>query len=86
MNYGLINRSYSTDKEFDRYGKKTQWQRFEHYVDTLNRKADKNTQYKVLFMARHGEGYHNAAESYYGTPAWNVGILPRVAPLMSVST
>ncbi|GAW23475.1 hypothetical protein ANO14919_130340 [Xylariales sp. No.14919] len=71
VNYGLVNRSYPTDKEFDRHGKKTQWQRFEHYVDTLNRKADKNTQYKVLFMARHGEGYHNAAESYYGTPAWN---------------
>ncbi|KAI8948991.1 phosphoglycerate mutase-like protein [Xylaria longipes] len=71
VNYGLINRSYPTDKEFDRHGKKTQWQRFGHYVDTLNRKADKNTQYKVLFMARHGEGYHNAAESYYGTPAWN---------------
>ncbi|TGJ80598.1 hypothetical protein E0Z10_g8157 [Xylaria hypoxylon] len=63
--------SYPTDKEFDRQVKKTQWQRFEHYVDTLNRNADKNTQYKVLFLARHGEGYHNAAESYYGTPAWN---------------
>ncbi|KAI0467528.1 phosphoglycerate mutase-like protein [Xylaria cf. heliscus] len=71
VNYGLLNRSYPTDKEFDLHGKKTQWQRFEHYVDTLNREADKNTQYKVLFMARHGEGYHNAAESYYGTPAWN---------------
>lgn len=22
-------------------------------------------------MGRHGEGYHNAAETYYGTPAWN---------------
>lgn len=22
-------------------------------------------------MGRHGEGYHNAAESYFGTPAWN---------------
>ncbi|KAI0503421.1 phosphoglycerate mutase-like protein [Xylaria bambusicola] len=71
VNYGLLDRSYITDKEFDPNSKKTQWQRFEHYVDTLNRKAEKNTQYKVLFMARHGEGYHNAAESYYGTPAWN---------------
>ncbi|KAI1427860.1 phosphoglycerate mutase-like protein [Xylaria sp. FL1777] len=71
VNYGLINRSYPTDKEFDPHGKRTQWQRFEHYVDKLNRNADKNTQYKILFMARHGEGYHNAAESYYGTPAWN---------------
>ncbi|KAI0429992.1 phosphoglycerate mutase-like protein [Xylaria sp. FL1042] len=71
VNYGLINRSYPTDKEFDRQGQKTQWQRFEHYVETLNRNADKSAEYKVLFMARHGEGYHNAAESYYGTPAWN---------------
>ena len=22
-------------------------------------------------MGRHGEGYHNAAQTYYGTPAWN---------------
>lgn len=29
-------------------------------------------QYKVLYMGRHGEGYHNTAETYYGTPAWNV--------------
>ncbi|KAI0799256.1 phosphoglycerate mutase-like protein [Xylaria sp. FL0064] len=71
VNYGLITRSYPTDGEFDRQGKKTQWQRFEHYVETINRDADKGTQYKVLFMARHGKGYHNAAESYYGTPAWN---------------
>jgi hypothetical protein len=25
----------------------------------------------VLFLARHGEGFHNIAESFYGTPAWN---------------
>ncbi|KAI1777183.1 phosphoglycerate mutase-like protein [Hypoxylon cercidicola] len=70
-NYGLIERSYSTDDEFDPDGEKTQWERFAYYVNTLNRDSDQNTQYKVLFMARHGEGYHNAAESYYGTPAWN---------------
>lgn len=25
-------------------------------------------------MGRHGNGWHNAAETYYGTPAWNVRI------------
>ncbi|KAI1374396.1 phosphoglycerate mutase-like protein [Hypoxylon crocopeplum] len=70
-NYGLINRAYPTDNEFDPHGVKTQWERFAYYVNTLNRDCDKNTQYKVLLMGRHGEGYHNAAESYYGTPAWN---------------
>ena len=28
-------------------------------------------------MGRHGEGFHNAAESYYGTPSWNVRQLSR---------
>ena len=41
-------------------------------MEYLNSKADLNTAYKVLFMGRHGEGFHNAAESYYGTPSWNV--------------
>ncbi|KAI0173438.1 phosphoglycerate mutase-like protein [Hypoxylon sp. FL1284] len=70
-NYGLIDRSYPTDDDFDPDGEKTQWERFEFYVNSLNQDCDPNTQYKVLFMGRHGEGYHNAAESYYGTPAWN---------------
>lgn len=52
---------------------KTQWQQFAQVVDSLNANAARGTFYKVLFMGRHGEGYHNAAESYYGTPAWNVG-------------
>ncbi|KAI0403289.1 phosphoglycerate mutase-like protein [Xylaria palmicola] len=70
-NYGLIERSYPTDYKFDRKRERTQWERFEYYVSILNLRADKTTQYKVLFMARHGEGYHNAAEAYFGTPAWN---------------
>ncbi|KAI1256316.1 hypothetical protein MGN70_001440 [Eutypa lata] len=70
-NYGLIDRSYPTDGEFDRNGEKTLWERFEYYVNRLNQDADKNVQYKVLLMGRHGEGFHNAAESYFGTPAWN---------------
>lgn len=49
----------------------TQWERFATFVSSLNDNAAKNVEYKVLFMGRHGEGYHNAAESYFGTPAWN---------------
>ncbi|KAK9772874.1 hypothetical protein SCAR479_10384 [Seiridium cardinale] len=70
-NYGLINRTYETDAEFDPHGTKTQWQRFEYYINTLNKEADHKTQFKVVYFARHGEGYHNAAETFYGTPAWN---------------
>ncbi|KAI4124014.1 MAG: hypothetical protein LQ338_005021 [Usnochroma carphineum] len=70
-NFGLINRTYATDANYDPAGKKTQWQRFANQVFRLNRDAPCGTQYKLLYMGRHGEGYHNAAESYYGTPAWN---------------
>ncbi|KAH8681962.1 histidine phosphatase superfamily [Xylariales sp. PMI_506] len=71
VNYGLINQSYPTDAEYDPTGSKTQWERFAYYVDILNAEADKDTQYKVLYIARHAEGAHNAAQTYYGTPAWN---------------
>lgn len=74
-NLGLINRTYPTDDEGDRKRKKTQWERFAFYVNRLNRDAPRNVQYKVLIMGRHGEGFHNVAEAYYGTPLWDVGLL-----------
>ncbi|KAI9684514.1 MAG: hypothetical protein M1829_002324 [Trizodia sp. TS-e1964] len=70
-NFGLIDRPYDTDGEYDPDHKKTQWQRFEHQVFRLNRESGRKVQYKVLFMGRHGEGFHNVAESFYGTPAWD---------------
>ncbi|KAK3941267.1 phosphoglycerate mutase-like protein [Diplogelasinospora grovesii] len=70
-NWGLINRTYPTDSKIEKCGSKTQWQKFAYYVKTLNQEADGDTAYKVFFFGRHGEGWHNAAESYYGTPAWN---------------
>lgn len=73
-NFGLLNISYPTDNEI--YPSSTQWQKFEHYVWRLNRGSGRFVQYKVLYMGRHGEGYHNTAETYYGTPAWNVRIQP----------
>ncbi|KAJ6782125.1 hypothetical protein PWT90_06666 [Aphanocladium album] len=72
-NFGLIERSYPTDKFYNSDGSKTQWQRFARWVEYLNGNCqkDSNVRYKVLVMGRHGQGYHNAAESFYGTPAWN---------------
>ncbi|KAL8745571.1 MAG: hypothetical protein Q9190_002309 [Brigantiaea leucoxantha] len=71
VNFGLIDRSYDTDSEYDPNHRKTQWQRFDHQVFRLNRQSGQHIQYKVLYMGRHGEGFHNVAESFYGTPAWN---------------
>ncbi|KAL2803312.1 histidine phosphatase superfamily [Aspergillus granulosus] len=68
-NFGLIDRSYDADKP----GSKnlTQWERFHAELQALNENSPKHVSYKLFFMGRHGEGYHNAAESYFGTPAWN---------------
>lgn len=68
-NFGLINQSYPIDGP--NAASLTQWQRFARLVASLNAHAPQNVDYKLLFLGRHGEGWHNAAESYYGTPAWN---------------
>lgn len=52
-----------------------QWQRFEHYIQNLNAAAPSGTSYKVLYLGRHGQGYHNVAESRYGTTLWEVSLL-----------
>ena len=57
---------------FDLAGQKSQWERFANQVYLLNYQAPSNVQYKVLFIGRHGDGLHNDAESFFGTPAWNV--------------
>ncbi|OXV06394.1 hypothetical protein Egran_05838 [Elaphomyces granulatus] len=69
-NFGLINQSYSNT---DDSSAATPWERFyKEVVVRLNQDSPAKIQYKVLFLGRHGEGWHNAAESFYGTPAWNV--------------
>ncbi|CDK24068.1 unnamed protein product [Kuraishia capsulata CBS 1993] len=47
------------------------WNSFKNAIEELNANSNETTSYKVIFFGRHGEGYHNVAESYYGTPAWN---------------
>ncbi|KAG6013976.1 hypothetical protein E4U43_007023 [Claviceps pusilla] len=72
-NFGLIDRKYPTDATFDPHSIKSQWERFGEWVRHLNGgcQASQDVQYKVIFFGRHGQGYHNVAESFYGTPAWN---------------
>lgn len=70
-NFGLINRTYPSDSTFGGKHGDTQWLRFKHQVSELNKAAPKHVNYKILFMGRHGDGFHNDAEAFYGTPAWN---------------
>jgi hypothetical protein len=68
VNFGLINQTYP-DVEDDCAGL-TQWQRFAKELKRLNHNAAKGTAYKLLFLGRHGEGWHNAAEVCTLVPAW----------------
>ena len=54
-NFGLIERNYPSDKTCPRKNP-TSWQRLNHYIDTLNRKARRSERYTLLFLGRHGEG------------------------------
>ncbi|KAL5341834.1 histidine phosphatase superfamily [Aspergillus crustosus] len=75
-NFGLIDRSYDYESasgsgsDIDVSGL-SQWERFHRQLEYLNKNSPKSVSYKLFFMGRHGEGWHNAAESYFGTPAWN---------------
>lgn len=66
-----MKRRYDTDE--DQAEKELgQWARFEKYVRKLNDDAGEGESVKVLFLGRHGQGWHNVAESKYGTKNWDV--------------
>lgn len=67
--FGLIERSYSTGADTE--GALTQWQKFRNHIQWLNEQSAADESVKVLFLGRHGQGYHNVAETKYGTHAWD---------------
>lgn len=69
-NFGLIDRDYPDEDPAHKHLK--QWQRFEkHMLHLANVTADEGTKYKVIYLGRHGEGFHNVGEAKYGTEAWD---------------
>jgi hypothetical protein len=64
----LIERSYPSEDD----SKEKQWKRFETHVVSLEAAKKEGESYKVLFLGRHGQGWHNVAEAKYGTKAWDV--------------
>lgn len=53
---------------------KSQWGRFAGYVDFLNERAEEGVCYKVLYLTRHGKGWHNMVHERVGNEAWDVSI------------
>ncbi|KAM0698406.1 hypothetical protein Q7P36_001873 [Cladosporium allicinum] len=70
-NFGLIPRSYLEETTTSETSPQTQWQKFTTHLQTLIATAPQGTTYKLFYLARHGEGYHNVAEAQYGTKLWD---------------
>jgi len=47
------------------------WTKFQNELDQFNAQATEGTKYKVLFIGRHGQGYHNLGSALYGKEAWD---------------
>ena len=50
----------------------SQVKRFENYINDLNARSAGKVQYKLIYLARHGQGYHNVKEAQVGRLAWEV--------------
>ncbi|KAG9089799.1 hypothetical protein FS749_001052 [Ceratobasidium sp. UAMH 11750] len=50
---------------------KTYWSDFKASIVKLQREAPKGVKYVVCWFGRHGQGWHNVAESFYGTQVWD---------------
>ncbi|KAI5457818.1 histidine phosphatase superfamily [Mariannaea sp. PMI_226] len=50
------------------------WVRFAAYVKWLNENAPGNVTYKVLYLTRHGFGYHNKKHAEVGTEEWDTRV------------
>ncbi|OQO02267.1 hypothetical protein B0A48_11821 [Cryoendolithus antarcticus] len=47
------------------------WHSFQSHLQSLISSAPAHRTYKFFLLARHGQGTHNVAESFYGTQAWD---------------
>lgn len=69
-NFGLLDRDYEYEDLATRH--LPQWARFERHMSVLaNSSRAQGVTYKVIYLGRHGEGFHNVGEAKYGTQAWD---------------
>jgi hypothetical protein len=73
---GLLHRQYPSDDAATAASSgsdERDWPRFAAYVRWLNQNSPPTTQYKVLYLTRHGIGFHNLKHVELGDEAWEVG-------------
>lgn len=55
----------------DHFGRINSWDEIITQLNQLNAGANDDEVYKLLFLSRHGAGYHNQAHAKYGNKLWN---------------
>lgn len=55
----------------EHFGRMKPWNELFDDLNKLNQESDANTVYKMFFLGRHGQGYHNLANLKYGEKEWN---------------
>jgi Fructose-2,6-bisphosphatase len=55
----------------DNFGRLLEWKDIISNLQSLNENAKENESYKLIFFARHGQGFHNVCVNTYGIEAWN---------------
>lgn len=54
----------------DHLGRIKLWQEITAALEQLNATSGDNESYKLIFLARHGQGFHNVCVNKYGMDAW----------------
>lgn len=67
---GITPRRYSTDATFDSNNEKSQWQRLQHYVRTMDAANPAQQRWRIIYLIRHGQGVHNVKEREVGREEW----------------
>lgn len=55
----------------EHFGKLKPWTEILADLKSYNNNSNSNVVYKLFFLGRHGQGYHNLANLKYGEKAWN---------------
>lgn len=69
---GLLDKAFGDTTQRQESGDTKPWDRFAAHVNRLNDESPDGVDYKVLYLTRHGLGYHNVQAAKVGTAEWDV--------------
>ncbi|KAI8186378.1 putative phosphoglycerate mutase [Colletotrichum sp. SAR 10_65] len=68
---GLLDKAFGDATQRQESGDTKPWDRFAAHVNRLNDESPDGVNYKVLYLTRHGLGYHNVQAAKVGTAEWD---------------